>query len=81
MRFIFLGSMVLVGLYLLDRLALWAERRGWLYYRNKRSSGGAIGNAFLELQAFFEPSKRHVIEERKKIKSDLQQSGDKPEAG
>ena len=27
---------------------------------------GALGNAFLEVQAIFEPSRRHVLEERVK---------------
>ncbi len=81
MKYILLGCIAGIALYLLDKLSLWAERRGWIYYRHKRSSGGAIGNAFLELQAFFEPSKRYVIEERKNIKKDAQDSGDKPKAG
>ena len=81
MKPILFGIIAVVGLFLLDKLALWAEERGWIYYRTKRSSSGAIGNAFLELQSFFEPSKRHVIEERKRIKKDQQQSGDKPKAG
>ncbi len=78
MKLILFGIIAATGLYLLDKLALWAERRGWIYYRNKRSSGGAMGNAFLELQSFFEPSKRHVVEERKRIKKEAQESGDKP---
>jgi hypothetical protein len=81
MKYILIGGIAVLALFLLDKLALWAERQGWIYYRHTHSSGGAIGNAFLELQAFFEPSKRHVIEERKKIKKDSQESGDKPEAG
>jgi hypothetical protein len=81
MKLILFGILAVAGLYLLDKISLWAEARGWIYYRNKRSSGGAIGNAFLELQAFFEPSKHHVIEERKRIKKEEQQSGDKPQAG
>ena len=68
MKIILFGIIAAVGLFLLDKLALWAEGRGWIYYRKKHSSGGAIGNAFLELQAFLEPSKRHVVEERKRIK-------------
>ncbi len=78
MNYILIGCIAVIGLYLLDKLALWAEGRGWIYYRKRRSSGGAIGNAFLELQAFLEPSKRHVVEERKRIRKDEKDSGDKP---
>ena len=81
MKLILFGIIAAVCVYLLDKLALWAEARGWIYYRKRHSSGGAIGNAFLELQAFLEPSKRYVVEERKRIKKDEQDSGEKPKAG
>ena len=81
MHYILIGSIVILGLFLLDRLGLWAERRGWVYYRHRRSSGGAMGNAFLELQSFFEPAKRPIIEERKSLKKDAQDSGDPPQGG
>jgi len=81
MKYILIGSIAVLGLYLLDRLGLWAERQGWIYYRYKRSSRGAIGNAILELQAIAEPTKRHVIEERKRIRKEEKDSGDKPDTG
>jgi hypothetical protein len=81
MRYALLVLAVLGGLYSLHRLALWAERRGWIYYRNKRGNSGAIGNAFLEVQAMIEPSKRHVLEERLKDESESPEPGDPPEPG
>jgi hypothetical protein len=54
-----------VVLFLLDRLALWAEARGWLYYRRRTPSSSAVGNAFLEVQSLLEPSKREVVEIRR----------------
>lgn len=68
-------------LLILHRIGLWAEKRGWIYYKNRKCNSGAIGNAFLELQAFLEPSKRHIAEERKKVKTEVRESGDKPQAG
>jgi hypothetical protein len=51
------------GLFLLDRLALWAERRGWIYWRNTKSRGNTLGSITLELQKIFESGKaKHVIE-------------------
>ncbi len=62
---LWLGAL-LAGLFGLHRLALWAEGRGCLHYRRRRGASGALGNAFLEVQAIFEPSRRHVLEERVK---------------
>lgn len=38
-----LGILLLIaaGLVLVDRLGLWAESRGWIYWRRRRSSSGA----------------------------------------
>ncbi len=50
------------GSYLLHRTALWMEARGWIYYRRRHGSSGAIGNAFMEVQSLLEPGKRHVVQ-------------------
>jgi hypothetical protein len=75
-----LGILVVAGLYGIHRLALWAEERGWIYYRKKRGGSGTLGNALLELQTFLEPSKRHILDERVKKDPEVQDSGDKPKA-
>lgn len=54
-----------VVVFLLDRLALWAEARGWLFYRRRKPSSTAVGNAFLEVQSLLEPSKRKIVEVRR----------------
>jgi hypothetical protein len=72
------GLAALAGLYGLHRIAVWAERRGWIYYRGKHGSSGSLGSALLEMQAIIEPSKRHVLEERTKDASDTQDAGDPP---
>ena len=81
MRYAMWGLALLGGLYCIHRVALWAERRGWIYYWHKRGGGGATGNALLQVQAIIEPSKRYVLEERVKDDSDAQESGDAPGAG
>jgi hypothetical protein len=53
---------IVVGLWLLDRLLLAAEARGWIYWRKKKPSPGTVGSALLELQSMVEPSKKHVQE-------------------
>ncbi len=47
--------------YALHRLALWAESRGWLYYRQKaRFRGSSIGL----IEEIYNPAAEHVFEER-----------------
>jgi hypothetical protein len=53
----------LAGLYGLHRLALWAESKGWIYYRTKRMPPGAAGMAMMEVAQVFEPGIEHVVEE------------------
>ncbi|HSM01189.1 MAG TPA: hypothetical protein VK960_01945 [Acidimicrobiia bacterium] len=67
-----------VGLYGLHRLALWAESRGWIYYRTKRMPSGAAGRAFMELSAIVEPEIEHVIEEidSERVRGEQGESGE-----
>ena len=69
----------LAALYLLDRLLLWMERRGWVYWRKTtRSTGPGMGNALLEIQSLVEPSARHVLEIRREVKEESPKPGDPP---
>ena len=60
-RFVVILALVGGALYALDRLGLYAERRGWVYYRKRRGSV-PLATAVLETQALFDPSKRYVLE-------------------
>jgi hypothetical protein len=75
-------TLVLVcgALYLLHRLARWAEDRGLIYYRRYRPSRSAIGNAFLEVQTIVDPGKRLVLEARRQEPSEEDESGEPPPA-
>ena len=56
---VFLVVLALIGLfYVLHRVALWAEGRGWVYYLNSKPSNSALGNAFLEIQSPFSNVRR-----------------------
>jgi hemerythrin superfamily protein len=56
-------ALVFVALGLLDRLGLWMESRGWIYWRKRRARGSALGATFLELQKIFESGKaEHIME-------------------
>jgi len=63
--------------YALHRLALWAEARGYIYYRRRHGSAG-LPRAVLEVQALFEPQQRHVLEERVREPAPESESGDPP---
>ncbi len=81
MRYALIAAAVAAGLYGFHRLAVWAERRGWIYYRKRRGSSGTLGSALLEVQSLLEPSKRHVVEERRRDVVDDEESGDPPSGG
>jgi hypothetical protein len=78
--------LVLAGLvltaFLVDRLLLWMEWRGWIDYRRTypgRIDPGAVGPAFLAIQGLLEPDKRHAAEEqtaRRTERDDLGGTGD-----
>lgn len=53
---------VCLGFYFFDKVCLWLESKGWLYYRNKKAESGIIGRALLEFHSFLNPSTKHVIE-------------------
>ena len=67
-------ALLLIG-YGVHRLALWAEDRGWLYYKRKRRPGG-LGLSLIG--QIYQPSIEHVVEEEQseKIKADQDDSGD-----
>ncbi len=65
---------VVVGLLVLDRVALWAEQRGWIYWRRRKPSPQAGAGMFGELVEMFEPSHRHVVEEQERQAADVVQA-------
>ena len=62
----------------LDRLALWAESRGWLYWRRRKASTGSLGSALLEVQQMVEPGQRYVAEAREERPAEADEQGDPP---
>lgn len=63
------------ALYGLHRFALWAEARGWIYYKTKRRPPGAGLGLIGQL---YQPSIEHKVEEQQsqRIKADQAESGD-----
>jgi hypothetical protein len=54
-----IGIGLLPTFWLLDRLGLWLEDRGWLFYRNKKPSSSPL-SALVAMQQFIEPGVQHV---------------------
>jgi len=81
LRTAILAGGVLLGLYLLDRVLLWAEARGWIYYRRHSGSRRSVGSGMLEVHALMEPEKRHVLElhEDERRPQDEEKDGGRPD--
>jgi hypothetical protein len=65
-----------VGLFLLDRLLLLLEARGWIYYRRNKPGRGASSYHLLEWTSVIDPTQRQVMEERVKEERREDESGD-----
>ena len=70
-----------VALWLLDRVLLWMESRGWIYWRRKQPSASSLGTAVLEVQSLLEPAKQHVVQVKREQRKEQAESGEPPEAG
>lgn len=68
-----------LALVVLHLLANFAERRGWIYYRRRRGSWGAVGAAMAEVQAIYRPGQHHVREVRER--ADVDRDEDEEGAG
>ena len=55
---------IAIGLLALDQLALWMERRGWIYWRKVKPKGGGVAAGLTAFHELVEPQVRQVIEER-----------------
>jgi hypothetical protein len=72
---IFLWILVVVAALIgLDRLFLWMEERGWVYYRKKKSSVSA-GDAFLSGNPF-DPGSQHLMQARQEQTQEEEEDGD-----
>ena len=73
-----LGGLALTGVaaavYLLDRLGLWLEYRGWLYYRRKKPGSSPL-SMWVAMQQFMEPGFKHVREVGQDHRQDEGESG------
>lgn len=81
MKVIVWMAVIAVGLYLLHRVALWAESRGYIFYVNTEPSRSSMGNAFLNAQSLIEPDKQSMVQVAHEEQSKEAESGAPPEPG
>ena len=72
---------IAVALVALHKGALWAERRGWIFYKHRKASPGTAGRAFLEVQSLLEPGKQYTVQSQRAEHADEEPQGDPPVPG
>ncbi len=65
-----------VSLFLLDRVLLFMEERGWIYYRRTKAGRGASTYHLLEWTSTLDPSQRQVMEIRVAEERQEDEAGD-----
>jgi hypothetical protein len=79
MKWLAIGFVVCISIYLLHRLFLWMESRGWIYYKNRRASPATRANAALEVTSLLEPQKRHVLKIQQEERQEEDGESEPPE--
>ena len=77
MGWVIAAALVLALGYGLHRLALWADGRGYIYYKTKpKFKGSSLGL----IEGIYNPSVEHVVEERssERARGSQDESGGKP---
>jgi len=70
-----------IAIFVVDRLLLAAEARGWIYYRKRQSSPRTSASAFLELQSMLEPGRKYEIQAIQSEEVERDDEGDPPSPG
>ena len=75
-------GLTLVGLiafgYCVRALYGFGVKKGWLFPPDHKPDSTAMGNAMLNVQAILEPSKEHVVEQRRATRKEEEGTGDRP---
>ncbi|MES1156226.1 MAG: hypothetical protein ABUL73_00480 [Alphaproteobacteria bacterium] len=79
MQWIFALAAVVLALFAIDQIALWAERRGWIYWRKTKGRRGGVGDVFLGVEAGLNPRADYVVQAKQAKKREDRGAGDPPE--
>ena len=78
MKFAVWALAILVLAVLADRVLLFLESKGWIYYRRTKGRGGGALYHTLEMHSVFDPGIQEVIEVKYKDEQSQDESGDPP---
>lgn len=78
MRFAIWGTVFAVALLAFDRLFLWLEAKGWMYYRRNKPRGGAAVYHLMQIHSTFEPGFEEVIEVKVHEEQSEDEAGNPP---
>jgi hypothetical protein len=67
-----------LAVYAGHRALSWMDDRGWIYYRRRRGTSAALGNALLQVQTIYQPAVEEVLEARLEEPAEVAESGDPP---
>ena len=70
--------MGVIAIFAADRGLRWMHRRGWIQWK-PRGTSSALGNAVMQVQVFYQPQIREVLEQRLDERDEADESGDPPE--
>ena len=77
-RLLVWGIAIAVVTAILDRVLLWTETRGWVYYRRTKARGGGSVYHMLELHSVFDPGIEQIQEIKVEEERRQDVSGDPP---
>lgn len=66
-----------LAIYAAERTVRWMHRRGWVHWK-PRGTSSALGNAVMQVQIFYQPQIREVLEQRLQEEDQAEESGDPP---
>lgn len=71
--------LILIAIFIVaDRLLLWCEARGWIYYRRYGLRRGAATYHLLEMSSVFDPGFKQITEVKTEEKELQDEAGDPP---
>jgi hypothetical protein len=68
---------VALALFAADRFGVWAERKGWIYWR-KRGTSSAMSGILSDLNAMTNPAAEYVKQAKEAKKMEERDNGDPP---
>lgn len=77
-KLVFWIAVTAVAIFAVDRLLLWMEAKGWLYYRRNKPRGGAATYHMMQIHSIYDPGIQEVIEVKYGEEQEEDESGDPP---